>query len=184
MVIPPADIKEHVLASIGGNKVSPSPNMSNTFCFVGISFPYLVILQSTGCADLRHQNPTMSACSDTKKGFARSVYCILRGPAQSMQSMHSISTTGTETALLHMQEVTIWAMKDVRELSPADPGLEPAARSARCAAFATAAACIAATQDKEALFSNPLKPPGKSTHPSAGGSCLPWNCSRDDYCRR
>ena len=61
-----------------------------------------------------------------------------------------------------MQEVTIWAMKDVRELSASDEALEAAARSARCAAFATAAACIAATQDKEGLFANPLKMPGKS----------------------
>lgn len=71
-------------------------------------------------------------------------------------------------SVTNVQEVTIWAMKDVRELSPINTGLESAARSARCAAFATASACIAATQDKEALFSNPLKPPGKSMHPSAG----------------
>ena len=51
-----------------------------------------------------------------------------------------------------LQEVTIWAMKDVRELSASDEALEGAARSARCAAFATAAACIAATQEKEGLF--------------------------------
>ena len=70
-----------------------------------------------------------------------------------------------------MQEVTIWAMKDVRELSASDEALEAAARSARCAAFATAAACIAATQDKEGLFANPLKMPGKSADP-AGKSLL------------
>ncbi len=69
-----------------------------------------------------------------------------------------------------MQDVTIWAMKDVRELSVSDVSLEPAARSARSAAFATAAACIAATQDKESLFANPLKPPGKTADPAGGPS--------------
>jgi hypothetical protein len=53
-------------------------------------------------------------------------------------------------------------MKDVRELVASDQALEPAARSARCAAFATATACIAATQDREALFANPLKIPGRA----------------------
>lgn len=65
-----------------------------------------------------------------------------------------------------LQEVTIWAMKDVRELSASDETLEAAARSARCAAFACAAACIAATQDKEGLFANPLKMPHKSADPA------------------
>ena len=62
-------------------------------------------------------------------------------------------------------------MKDVRELTAADAALETAARSARCAAFATAAACIAATQEKEALFANPLKMPGKANDPAGG--CKP-----------
>lgn len=66
----------------------------------------------------------------------------------------------------YVQDVTIWAMKDVRELSAIDPALKAAARSVRAAAFATAAACIAATQDKEGLFANPLKPPGKSADPA------------------
>ena len=65
-----------------------------------------------------------------------------------------------------VQEVTIWAMKDVRELAASDQALEPAARLARCAAFATAAACIAATQNKEALFANPLKMPGIAADPT------------------
>ena len=67
-------------------------------------------------------------------------------------------------------------MKDVRELSASDKALEAAARSARCAAFATAAACIAATQDKEALFANPLKMPHKSADP-AGEFSMPSACS-------
>ena len=65
-----------------------------------------------------------------------------------------------------LQDVTIWAMKDVRELNVLDDSLEAIARSARSAAFATAAACIAATQEKEALFANPLKPPGKTADPA------------------
>lgn len=65
-------------------------------------------------------------------------------------------------------------MKDVRELTAADAALETAARSARCAAFATAAACIAATQEKEALFANPLKMPGKANDPA--GECKPGVC--------
>ncbi len=76
-------------------------------------------------------------------------------------SVHVASFTGVS-----VQEVTIWAMKDVRELAASDQALEPAARSGRCAAFATAAACIAATQDKEALFANPLKMPGKAANPT------------------
>ena len=76
-------------------------------------------------------------------------------------SMHVASFCGVS-----VQEVTIWAMKDVRELAPSDQALEPAARLARCAAFATAAACIAATQDKEALFANPLKLPGRAADPT------------------
>ncbi len=71
-----------------------------------------------------------------------------------------------------LQEVTIWAMKDVRELSASDEALEGAARSARCAAFATAAACIAATQEKEGLFANPLKTPHKPADP-AGDPHMP-----------
>ena len=65
-----------------------------------------------------------------------------------------------------MQDVTIWAMKDVRELSASSDALEGFARSARCAAFAAAAACIAATQDKEALFASPLKMPAKAAEPT------------------
>ena len=65
-----------------------------------------------------------------------------------------------------LQDVTIWAMKDVRELAASSDALEGSARSARCAAFATAAACIAATQDKEALFANPLKMPSKAADPT------------------
>jgi hypothetical protein len=68
-------------------------------------------------------------------------------------------------------------MKDVRELSVSDASLEPAARSARSAAFATAAACIAATQEKEGLFANPLKPPGKSADPAGGTSVPPRSAS-------
>lgn len=68
-----------------------------------------------------------------------------------------------------MQDVTIWAIKDVRELNVLDDSLEATARSARSAAFATAAACIAATQDKEGLFANPLKSPGKTANPA--GTC-------------
>ena len=74
-----------------------------------------------------------------------------------------------------MQEVTIWAMKDVRELSASEETLEAAARSARCAAFATAAACIAATQEKEGLFANPLKTPHKPADP-AGDIVVPSLC--------
>ena len=76
--------------------------------------------------------------------------------------MHTSSASSCE----HLQDVTIWAMKDVRELAASSPALEGCARSARCAAFATAAACIAATQDKEALFANPLKMPSKSADPT------------------
>lgn len=60
-------------------------------------------------------------------------------------------------------------MKDVRELNVLDDSLEATARSARSSAFATAAACIAATQEKEGLFANPLKPPGKTADPA--GTC-------------
>lgn len=66
-------------------------------------------------------------------------------------------------------------MKDVRELSASDEALEGAARSARCAAFATAAACIAATQEKEGLFANPLKTPHKPADP-AGDLYMPSLC--------
>ena len=66
-------------------------------------------------------------------------------------------------------------MKDVRELAASSDALEGCARSARCAAFATAAACIAATQDKEALFANPLKMPSKSADPTG---LLDQNTSR------
>jgi hypothetical protein len=76
-------------------------------------------------------------------------------------SVHVASFTSVSA-----QEVTIWAMKDVRELAASDQAQEPAARLARCAAFATAAACIAATQDKEALFANPLKMPGRAADPT------------------
>ena len=67
-------------------------------------------------------------------------------------------------------------MKDVRELAATSDALEGCARSARCAAFATAAACIAATQDKEALFANSLKMPSKSADPK-GLLETSWSCS-------
>ena len=55
------------------------------------------------------------------------------------------------------QKVTMWALKDVRELEAADPALEGAARCARCAAFACVATGIAATQHQEKWFDTPLR---------------------------
>ena len=76
--------------------------------------------------------------------------------------MHASSASSSG----HPQDVTVWAMKDVRELAASSDALEDSARSARCAAFGTAAACIAATQDKEALFAHPLKMPSKAADPA------------------
>ena len=55
------------------------------------------------------------------------------------------------------QKVTMWALKDVRELEAADSALQGAARCARCAAFACVATGIAATQHQEKWFDTPLK---------------------------